>query len=82
MRSKYILGIMLIGWALFTVLGGCTHQQNIGSAASHKAAVQPGDGECFYRLLGAFRSVSEALVRYADAAPGIEWSRWREERFV
>ncbi len=44
--------------------------------------LQPGDGECFYRLLGAFRSVSEALVRYADAAPGIEWSRWREERFV
>ena len=40
------------------------------------------DGEDFYRLLGAHRSVSEALVDYARAAGAIGWSPWREERFA
>jgi uncharacterized membrane protein YccC len=39
------------------------------------------EGEYFYRLLGAFRGVSEALVDYAASADAINWQRWREARF-
>jgi uncharacterized membrane protein YccC len=39
------------------------------------------EGEFFYRLLGAYRGVSEALVDYAGSAGVIGWTRWREERF-
>jgi uncharacterized membrane protein YccC len=38
--------------------------------------------ENFYHLLGAFRGVSETLVEYAGHAGGIDWTRWREERFA
>ena len=40
------------------------------------------DAENFYRLLGAYRGVSEALVEYAANAAGIDWAPWREERFA
>ena len=40
------------------------------------------DAENFYRLLGAYRGVSEALVEYAGNADVIDWDRWREERFA
>ena len=40
------------------------------------------DAENFYCLLGAYRSVSEALVDYAGYADVIDWPRWREERFA
>jgi uncharacterized membrane protein YccC len=39
------------------------------------------DGGNFYRLLGAYRGVSEALVDFAANAGVIDWTRWREERF-
>ena len=39
------------------------------------------DGEHFYRLLGAYRAVSEALVDYAGSTSPIDWAQWREERF-
>jgi hypothetical protein len=39
------------------------------------------DGENFYRLLGAYRSVSDALVGCAVNAGTVDWVRWREERF-
>jgi uncharacterized membrane protein YccC len=35
----------------------------------------------FYRLLGGFRSVSEASVAYAGIAGTIDWANWREEVF-
>jgi hypothetical protein len=35
----------------------------------------------FYRLLGAFRNLTQAGVRYADQARHIDWADWREERF-
>jgi hypothetical protein len=38
-------------------------------------------GENFYRLLGAYRGVSEALVNYVGSAGTIDWERWKEERF-
>lgn len=34
-----------------------------------------------YRLLGAYRGVSEALVRFVGHAERIDWERLREERF-
>jgi uncharacterized membrane protein YccC len=39
------------------------------------------DGENFYRLLGAYRGVSEALVDYAGSAETINWADLREEKF-
>ena len=39
------------------------------------------DGERFYRLLGAYRGLSDAVVAYAGVAQGIDWKRWRESRF-
>jgi uncharacterized membrane protein YccC len=40
------------------------------------------DGEHFYRLLGAYRGVSESMVRYVGSAGAIKWEPWREERFL
>jgi len=40
------------------------------------------DGENFYRLLGAYRGVSDALVSYAGSTMSVEWAPWREERFA
>ena len=39
------------------------------------------DGKSFYRLLGAYRGVSEALVGYTGSAGAIDWVPWHEERF-
>jgi hypothetical protein len=39
------------------------------------------DGENMYRLLGAHRGVSEALVELARQVPAIDWQRLREARF-
>jgi hypothetical protein len=35
----------------------------------------------FYRLVGTYRGLSEALVGYAQFAQGINWTPWREARF-
>ena len=40
------------------------------------------DAEEFYRLLGAYRGMSEALVGYAGNAGAIDWEPWRQERFA
>ena len=37
--------------------------------------------EHFYRLLGAFRGLSETLVQYVVSTRAIDWGRWREARF-
>jgi len=39
------------------------------------------EGENFYRLLGAYRGVSEVLVNYAGSTDVIDWAPWHEERF-
>jgi hypothetical protein len=49
--------------------------------------VQPGsidrdEAESLYRLLGAYRGVSEALIDFAGASGEIAWAPWREERFA
>jgi hypothetical protein len=49
---------------------------------SGKGQVSAQDGENFYRLLGAYRAVSDALVTYAGSTSRVEWAPWREERFA
>jgi uncharacterized membrane protein YccC len=39
------------------------------------------DNENFYRLLGSYRSLSEAVVEHARLVTGLNWEQWREERF-
>jgi hypothetical protein len=39
------------------------------------------EGENFYRVLGAYRGVSEALINYAGSTDVIDWARWHEARF-
>ncbi len=39
------------------------------------------DAVNFYSLLGAFRSVSEALAHYVEKAAAINWTPWLEDRF-
>jgi hypothetical protein len=48
---------------------------------STKNQLSDRDCENIYRLLGAYRGVSEALVEYAGSAETIDWAGWREERF-
>lgn len=49
---------------------------------SGKGQVSAQDGEYFYRLLGAYRAVSDALVTYAGNTSRVEWAPWREDRFT
>jgi hypothetical protein len=46
-----------------------------------RATLSEADGENFYRLLGAYRGVSEAAVAYAGNAATIDWADWSEEKF-
>ena len=39
------------------------------------------DYQNFYRLMGAFRSVNEALIAHQRLAAQIEWAGWRKARF-
>jgi hypothetical protein len=39
------------------------------------------DYENFYRLLGCYRGLSEALISYARLAGAFDWQQWREMRF-
>ena len=48
---------------------------------SDKGSLSSQDGENFYRLLGAYRGLSEAMVEYAGTSGGIDWAGWRQERF-
>ena len=48
---------------------------------ARKGEISDLDGERFYRLLGAYRGVSEAAIQYAGFAEEINWSRWHETQF-
>jgi hypothetical protein len=54
-------------------------KETLDKAAEGQLSVE--DGENFYRLLGAYRGVSEAMVEYAGSAGAIDWAPWREDRF-
>lgn len=44
-------------------------------------AVSAEEFENAYRLLGAYRGVSESLVRLTEYAAAMDWERLREARF-
>jgi len=46
-----------------------------------KGEISTQESENFYRLLGAFRGLSDAVIAYAVAAQRIDWEPWRESRF-
>jgi len=46
-----------------------------------KGQLSTQDGENFYRLLGAYRGMSNALIDYTGSTDDIDWSYWREPRF-
>ena len=46
-----------------------------------KAQLSEKDGVNFYRLLGAYRGISESLIGYAGCAAVIDWAPWQEDRF-
>jgi len=48
---------------------------------SDEARVSAEESGNMYRLLGAHRGVSEALVNFTSKTVGIDWVRLREERF-
>ena len=50
-------------------------------AGADQAGISTRENENSFRLLGAFRGVSEALVNFARQAGGIDWARLREARF-
>jgi hypothetical protein len=39
------------------------------------------DLENLYRILGAFRGLSESGIAFSTAAEGIDWKAWKEDRF-
>jgi len=60
------------------------HMEQRIEATMDKAAegqLSEQDAENFYRLLGAYRGVSEATIDYAGTACVIDWGGWREARF-
>ena len=46
------------------------------------ARLSESEAEQFYRLLGSYRGLSEALIDYAGCAGVVDWDRWREEKFA
>ena len=55
-------------------------QRVLDNSAEGQISAQ--DGESFYRLLGAYRALSDAIITYAGNTSSIAWSPWREERFT
>lgn len=54
-------------------------KEAVNQATGHDITEQ--EGENFYRLLGAYQGVSEALAGYVGSASAIAWTPWQEERF-
>jgi hypothetical protein len=48
---------------------------------AEQGEIGPEDYKNFYRLMGSYRGLSEAVVAHAKVAGGIDWVQWREERF-
>ena len=40
------------------------------------------DEQNFYRLLGAYRGTSEALLDFSQQAATVDWNPWYKERFA
>jgi Fusaric acid resistance protein family len=50
-------------------------------SGAEQASFSTQENENSFRLLGAFRGVSEAVVNFAKQASGIDWARMRDARF-
>jgi hypothetical protein len=48
---------------------------------SSREQLGPEDQASVYRLLGAYRSLSEAMDNYVASTDAMHWSRWKEEKF-
>ncbi len=46
-----------------------------------KERASEGELENFYRILGAFKGLSESGIEYSQIAERIDWTHWKEERF-
>jgi hypothetical protein len=46
-----------------------------------KEQVSEGELENFYRVLGAFKGLSESGIEYSRIAQVIDWALWKEARF-
>ncbi len=59
-------------------------QEHVDSATGNLEHTTVGaeELESFYRVIGGYRGVSEALSAYAKVAGAIDWGEWREERFT
>jgi hypothetical protein len=49
---------------------------------SANAKLSSEDEQNFYRLLGAYRGTSEALLDFDQQAAKVDWAPWYEERFA
>ena len=47
-----------------------------------EAELSSADEQNFYRLLGAYRGTSEALLDFSQQAAKVDWKPWHEERFA
>ena len=58
-------------------------EQRIKEALNKSTAgqVSDQDGENFYRLLGAYRGLSDATLEYSSSARLFNWEQWYETRF-
>ena len=54
-------------------------EETLNKATDEQLSIQ--EREHFYRLLGAFRGLSETIINYAASTAPIDWDRWREARF-
>jgi hypothetical protein len=54
-------------------------EETLNKASEGQLSAQ--EREHFYRLLGAFRGLSETLIGYTVTTAAIDWARWREARF-
>jgi hypothetical protein len=50
-------------------------------ATAPEGTVSEQDFASFYRVIGAFRSLSEAIIAHAELSSEIDWARWQEARF-
>ncbi len=48
---------------------------------SEESEISVEEGENFYRLLGAYRGLSDVVIEYAGTAEKVDWEPWRESRF-
>ncbi len=49
--------------------------------AENENEINEEEGIQFYRLLGGYRGVTEAILSFARVADKIDWKQWKEERF-